>query len=260
MRQQYPKNTFYSISVKFFISLFFILTMSPMYENISEACPACDVGSGPDNERDNKSLADLQKIFEEKGKDALPNIREAFKTSKDPLVIKRSANFLVVLNDTESIPKMESMLLELVKPVTYTAFGPGATEFQSRLAVAHAMIKFGPTTVGHRIWEKYGRLDLKRKEEVPFILSALKDPHLDERMIIILNKAEDYRLMQGALEALAGGGSDKILPYLRAKIEAWQAQGLVTGSSAKPGAPMIDYSSLILKAEIAIHHIGKRFR
>ena len=138
------------------------------------------------------------------------------------MVIKRAANYLVVLNDTESIPQMEKMLLVLTKQGGSTAFGLGIPEFLSRLAVAHALIKFAPTTVGDRIWETYDRMDRNRKAEVPYILNALRDPSLDKRMISILNKAEDHHLMLGALEVLAMGGTAKAIPYLESKAKEWR--------------------------------------
>ena len=228
--------------------------------NMAYACPACYIGSGSGNKRDNKPLTDLRKIYEEKGKDALPYIREALKTGTDPLVIKRAANYLVVLNDTESIPQMENMLLDLIKRVAFTTFGLGIPEFRSRLAVAHALIKFGPTTVGDRIWEKYDRLDWKRKDEVPYILNALKDPRLDERMITILNKAEDHQLMLGALEVLAIGGSAKDLPYLESMATEWRNKGTGTGTNPRPDAQEIDYMPLTIRADNAIYLIKRRNR
>ena len=260
MRQRYQKNKKDRMMVKCLVASFFILTVFNMHENIAEACPACLVGAQSGHDHDSKALAALRKTYEEQGEDAIPYIRKVLKTSKDPLVIKRAANYLVVLNDTASIPYFESMLLDLVKNEAPTKFGSDTAEFQSRLSVAHALIKMRPTTVTDRIWESYDRLDRKRKEEVPYILNALKDPHLDERMIIILNLAEDHQLMQGALEALATGGSDKILPYLRSKIEAWRNRSIGTGTNPRPGAPAINYSRLIFKAEITIHYIGNRFR
>lgn len=230
------------------------------WENIAGACPACSIGSGAVKERDNKPLADLRKIYEEKGKGALLYIRAVLKTGTDPLVIKRAANYLVVLNDTVSIPQMENMLLDLIKRVALTTFGLGTPEFQSRLAVAHALIKFGPTTVGDQIWEKYDRLDWKRKDEVPYILNALQDPNLDERMITILNKAENHQLMLGALEVLAIGGSAKALPYLESKAKEWRNKGAETGTNPRPDAQAIDYMPLTIRTDNAILFIKRRNR
>jgi len=260
MRQRYLKNKTCRMSAKCLVPLFVILAMFNLYENIAEACPACLVGAQSGHDHDSKALAALRKTYEEQGEDAIPYIRKVLKTSKDPLVIKRAANYLVVLNDTASIPYFESMLLDLVKNEAPTKFGSDTAEFQSRLSVAHALIKMRPTTVTDRIWESYDRLDRKRKEEAPYILNALKDPHLDERMTIILDKAEDHQLMQGALEALAIGGSNKILPYLRSKIEAWRAKSIGNGTNPKLGGAAIDYSKLVIKAEIAVYRIGNRFR
>jgi hypothetical protein len=155
---------------------------------------------------------------------------------------------------------MESMLLDLVKQVAFTTFGFGTPGFHSRLSVAYALRRFGPTTVGDRIWEKYDRLDWNRKSEVAYILSALKDPHLDERMATILNKEEDHQLMQGALEAMIVSGSHQSLPFLRSKVEAWIDKPNGMGTNPRPGEPTINYKWLRIKAETAIFFIDNRWR
>jgi hypothetical protein len=71
--------------------------------NHTEACVACCAGYAPGAERFNKPLADLRIIYEKKGRDALPYIRDALMTSTDPLVMKRAAEYIVDLNDREII-------------------------------------------------------------------------------------------------------------------------------------------------------------
>ena len=246
---------------KICVDLIFVLIVFFLQGTVAHACPLC--GGAVDesaDERFNKPLADLRTVYEQKGKDALPDIREVLKTSTDPWVIQRAVNYLVDLDDRESIHQMESMLLDLVKQVAFTTFGFGTPGFHSRLSVAYVLRRFGPTIVGDRIWEKYDRLDWNRKSEVAYILSALKDPHLDERMATILNKEEDHQLMQGALEALIVSGSHQSLPFLRSKVEAWVNKPNGIGTNPRPGAATIYYKWLRMKAETAIFFIDNRWK
>jgi HEAT repeat protein len=243
------------------VGLVFVLIVFFLQGTVVHACPLC--GAVVDESADesfNKPLAYLRIVYEQKGKDALPDIREALKISTNPAVIQRAANYLAELNDRESIRQMESMLLDLVKQVAFTTFGFGTPGFHSRLSVAYALRRFGPTTVGDRIWEKYDRLDWNRKSEVAYILSALKDPHLDERMTTILNKEEDHQLMQGALEAMIVSGSHQSLPFLRSKVEAWIDKPNGMGTNPRPGEPTINYKWLRIKVETAIFFIDNRWR
>jgi HEAT repeat protein len=184
-----------------------------------EACEACWSGHGSGDERFNRPLTDLRKIYEKEGRNALPHIRQALMKSPDPLVIRRAAGYIVELGDTDSIPLFEEMLLALVKKGTFSTFGLGTHDSQRRLIVAHALVKFGPTETGDRIWEKYDRLGVKRKSEVPYILNALEDPKLIERLLEIVNRKENHLLMMGALSVLAIGGTTEALAALRSKVE-----------------------------------------
>jgi HEAT repeat protein len=246
---------------KICVDLIFVLIVFFLQGTVAHACPLC--GLAVDESADesfNKPLAYLRIVYEQKGKDALPDIREALKISTNPAIIQRAANYLVDLDDRESIRQMESMLLELVKQVAFTTFGFGTPGFHSRLSVAYALRRFGPTTVGDRIWEKYDRLEWNRKSEVAYILSALKDPHLDERIITILNREEDHQLMQGALEAMIVSGSHQSLPFLRSKVKAWINKPNGTGTNPGPGEPTINYKFLRIKAETAIFFIDNRWK
>jgi hypothetical protein len=214
----------------------------------AEACPACWAGYGSGDERFNKPLADIRIIYEKQGKDALPYIRNVLKTSTDPLVIKRTAGYIVDLDDRDSIPLLEDMLVTLTKRVAFSSFGLNTYDFQCRMAVAHALIRFGPTPVTDRIWDRYDRLDFARKSEVPYILNALEDPSLIERLEEILEREEDHQLMMGALDVLGIGGNQADVPLLRSKIQSWDDRA---NSS-------INYSVLKIKAEWAISAIEDR--
>jgi hypothetical protein len=249
------------VSKKICVDLILVLIVYFLQGTIANACPLCGLAVDESaDERFNKPLANLRILYEQNGKDALPDIREVLKISTDPAVIQRAANYLVDLDDRESIHQMESMLLDLVKQVAFTTFGFGTPGFHSRLSVAYALRRFGPTIVGDRIWEKYDRLDWNRKSEVPYILSALKDPHLDERMATILNKEEDHQLMQGALEAMIVSGSHQSLPFLRSKVKAWVNKPNGIGTNPRPEAATINYKWLRMKAETAIFFIDNRWK
>lgn len=226
--------------------------------SLAHGCAGCWAGYGPGQERFNKPLADLRKTYEKEGRDALPYIREALMTSPDPLVMRRAANYIVELNDTDSIPIFEDMLSILLKRVAFSSFGLDTYDFQGRLAVAHALVKFGPTKLGDKIWKKYNRLDLKRKSEVPYILNALQDPHLDERLMEILNREEDHQLMMGALDVFAIGGGAQALPVLRSKVVEWSNKSAETADNPDPDAPVLYYTPLRIKAEKAVSAIEKR--
>ncbi len=225
--------------------------------SLAHGCAGCWAGYGPGQERFNKPLADLRKIYEEQGRDALPYIKEALKTSKDPLLMRRAAGYIVELNDTESLPLFEDLLSVLLKRVAFSSFGLDTYDFQGRLAVAHALVNFGPTKLGDKIWERYDRLDFNRKSEVPYILNALQDRKLDERLLEILNREDDHQLMMGALDVLAIGGSTDSLPVLRSKIVEWSNKSTETVDT-NPDTPVLYYSALRIKAERSISAIEER--
>lgn len=229
-----------------------------LWAGYAQACPACWAGYGSGDERFNKPLADLRIEYEAKGRDALPYIRDVLKTSTDPLVLKRAANYIVELNDDESIPLFEDMILLLIKRVSFSAFGVDTYDFMGRLAVAEALVKFGPTDLADRIWERYDKLNHLRKDEVPHILNALGDPQLDERLIEIVNREEDHQLVIGALSVLGYGGTERAAPALEAKIEEWSGKSKGTGSNPRPEAPEIYYTPLRVTAEKALTAIQER--
>ncbi len=222
------------------------------------ACFACWAGYGPGEERLNKPLADLRIIYEKKGRDSLPYIRQALTTSTDPLVIKRAADYIVELNDRDSIPYLEYVLSQLTKRVAFSTFGIGTSGYQGRLAVAHALAILDPPSMADQIWQKYAKLDLNRKSEVPYILNALEDPKLTERLLIILNLMEDHQMMVGALNVMAAGGDAAALPVLREKAEQWEAKASQPRLSSKPMKPVFYYSVLEIKAKRAIDAIEAR--
>ena len=222
------------------------------------ACFACWAGYGPGEERLNKPLADLRIVYETKGKGSLPYIRDALTTSTDPLVIKRAADYIVKLNDRDSIPYLEDVLSQLTKRVAFSTFGIGTPGYQGRLAVAHALAKLDSPNFADHIWHKYDELGLDRKSEVPYLLNALEDPDLTMRLVTILNYAEDHQLMVGALNVLASGGSSAALAVLREKAGQWEARADQPLDTGKPDNPILHYSVLEIKARRAIDAIEAR--
>jgi hypothetical protein len=201
-------------------------------------------------------LANLRKIYEKEGRNGLPYIRQALMTSPDPLVMRRAAGYIVELGDTDSIRLFEDMLLALVKKGAFSTFGLGTYDSQRRLIVAHALVKFGPTKIGDRIWEQYDRLDVKRKSEVPYVLNALENRKLTERLLEIVNRKENHLLMMGALDVLAIGGTAEALTALRSKVEEWSVEPAEPIDDSNPDPP--SYSALRVMAERAISAIEKR--
>lgn len=243
---------------KYLLPFFLVLLVCAGPRDYSHACPLCWAGYGPGAERFNKPLADLRIVYEEKGRDALPYIRDVLMTSTDPLVIERAAGYIAELNDRDSIPLLVDLLSLLIKRVAFTSFGLGTPGFQGRLAAAHALAKLGPSNICDQIWKKYERLNLNRKTEVPYILNALLDPRLTDRLLIILNKEEHHQLMVGALDVLAMGGSADALPILRQKAKKWQDADAKTTHRSNPNTPLLYYSALEVKAKKAISAVEAR--
>jgi hypothetical protein len=242
---------------------YFVLLLMPLFclglASYAEGCAGCWAGYGSGDERYNKPLADLRKIYEKDGRDALPYIRKALSTSTDPLVMRRAAGYIVELKDADSLPLLNDMVLMLTKRVAFGKFGYGTYEFQGRMAVAHALANFGSQEeLANRIWGKYDKLDMNRKTEVLYILNALKDPKLTERSLEILERQEDHQLMFGALDALAIGGNGQALPVLKERVEVWSNLGTGGGDSQNPDAPLIHYSALRIKAEQTILTLEER--
>ena len=225
------------------------------------ACPACWAGYGPGAERFNKDLADLRSLYETHGRGALPKIRDILKATNDPMVQQRALEYIAELSDVESIPVLENLLSDLTKRVAFTTFGvtldPGP--YQTRLKIAHTLASLGSTDVADKIWKKYPRMDHERKSEVPYILNALADPKICTRLKDILEVAEDYQLMIGALNVLAIGGDETVVPFLQVKISEWKMKKQDTRSVSNPFTS-VEFSVLKIKAEQAIFQIEQRTR
>ncbi len=237
--------------ILFLIVLLF--TSSP--KNQASACPACWAGYGSGDERFNKPLADLRILYEKEGRGALPVIRELAKSHDDPVVKDRAISYLVELEDKAIVPMLEDIITDLTKRVSFSSFGRDSLDFQRRLRAAHALGKLGSTTkLVNRIWEKYNRLDHQRKAEIPYLLNALKDPQLTERLLEILAQEKDHQLVLGAIEVLGMGGDLKAVPFLEGKIKEWEVQKTTTTESISA----INYSVLKIKAEQACFAINER--
>ncbi|MDI6754816.1 MAG: HEAT repeat domain-containing protein [Thermodesulfobacteriota bacterium] len=230
----------------------------PWLSGYAEGCPACWAGYGSGDERFNKPLADLKILYEKNGKTALPAIREAVRTHIDPMVKKRAIAYLLEMNDVESIPLLEDMLAELLKRVSFSSFGTDSIDFQTRLRISHALAKLGAKGFADRIWERYYRLDQPRKAEVPYLLNALEDPRLTDRLLEVLKRGEDHQLMLGAIEVLGMGADAKGLSFLRSKMIEWERKNLEPRESTDPPDPLIYYSVLRIKAEQACFSIEER--
>ena len=224
------------------------------------ACPACWAGYGPGDERFNKPLADLRKSYEREGIQAIETIRQALQTSTDPLVVSRAADYIVQLADHASIGLLEQKILDVIRRVAFTTFGLGTDAFQSRLAAAHALSQFGHITVADQLWNNFHRLDWKRKDEIPFILNALKDPQLDRRMMTILEQEEDHQLMINALDVMALGGGAQSIHFLQTAISKWDPRTTGTGTNPRPEGRIIYYVPLKIKARAALSSISFRNR
>ena len=244
-----------NLGLKLFISIFMFSTAA----GLAEACPACWTGYGPGAERFNKALADLRISYESQGKDALPQIKKVLKISNDPLVQKRAIEYVAELEDTGAVPLLEDLLYDLVKRVSFSTFGVDSAQFQTRLAAAHTLANLGSIRMADKIWHRYDRIGFAKKSEVPYVLNALGDPRLHERLSDILNRCEDHQLMVGALVVFAVGGNEKALPFLRLKIDEWRNKPAEPDFKAGSFST-IEYSIWRIKAEQAITKIEERSR
>ena len=198
-------------------------------------------------------------MYESQGRDALPQIKKVLKASNDPLVQRRAIEYIAELEDVNSIPLLEDLVSDLVKRVSFSTFGFGSIPFQTRLKAAHTLANLGSTGLADKIWNRYDRLDWPRKSEVPYILNALGDPNLSERLLRILDRYENHQLMVGALDVLSMGGDEEALPFLRLKIAQWGNKPANVDDSEKSFTP-VEYSVWRIKAQQAILKIEDRSR
>ena len=225
---------------------------------LAEGCAGCWSGYGPGDERFNKPLADLRILYEKEGKTCLPAIEDALITDRDHLVKQRAAGYIGEIKDPNSIPTLEAVIAELYKKVSFGNFGVGTPEFQTRLKVAHVLASMGPGNNADRIWQRYDRLDGLKKSEVPYLLNALNDPKLSERLLEILSRGKDPYAIISALEILATNGGVQVLSSLKSRVTEWEGKEPESSDPANPDAPIIYYSVLRIKAEQTIFQIEER--
>ena len=244
------------------LALMFPLLLLPLVlqglGGFAEGCAGCWSGYGTGDERYNKPLADLRILYEKEGKACLSSIENSLIFDKDHLVKQRAVTYIGEIKDPTSIPTLESMIAELYKKVSFGFFGVGTPEFQTRLKVAHVLASMGPGNNADRIWQRYDRLDGLKKSEVPYLLNALNDPKLSERLLEILNRGKDHFAMISALEVLASGGNAQVLPLLKSKVTEWEGKAPESSDPANPDAQVVYYSALRVKAEQTIFLIEDR--
>ena len=237
---------------------FLMLLLSPAGASVVEGCAGCWSGYGPGDERYNKPLADLRVLYEKEGKAALRAIEETLISNPDHRVKQRAATYIGEINDPSSIPVLEGMVVELIKRVSFGNFGVGTADFQTRLKVAHVLAQMGPGDLADRIWNRYDRLDQLKKSEVPYLLNALNDPHLLDRLLDILRRGKDHQAMVAAIEVLAMGAYEQVLSFLRSKLEEWSEREPEPSEPDDPDSPLVHYPVLKLKVEQAIFQLEER--
>lgn len=241
-----------------FILPVILLIISLLYPPQTLGCPDCWGGYGPGEERYNKPLADLRIIYENHGDQAIDAIHEAFISSKDHLVKQRAIDYIVQLNATGSIPLLEKELYELIKRVSWSAFGVGTPEYDTRVKVAQALAGFGANTIADKLWFGYENLDRPRKSEIPYILFFLNEPLAVDRTIEILNNEKDHILILGALEVLSLAADEKAIPAIRDKMHAWDIDRQFADSKRRIGA--LEFTIRHIKAQKAIDKIEYRIK
>ncbi len=237
---------------------FLILSIWRGPGSMAGACLFCQANFDPMNGSFNQPAAELIKTYKRDGRDALPYIREQLMTSTDPSLIQTAVKYIVELDDTESVPIMEDLISSLTKRVAFGVFGIGSSEFHCRMVLSHALVNFGAgERMADKIWRKYEQMSFERKTEVPFILNALEDPILEERLMDILDREEHQQLMVGSLHVLRVVGRPQALPGLRKKVGEWtkkKEEGFSNRDQSRP----VHYIPLIIEAEMAISAIEDR--
>ncbi len=242
---------------KYLWLLLLIAFFSHLLGGNAEGCAACEAAGRLANESENKAFYALRILYERKGREALPFIRRGLKLDNNPPVQMRAAAYIAELNDTESIPQLEKILSELVKRVSFSAFGLKTTDFRRRWIVAYTLGTLGAPGMADRIWARYDRFTLSKKMEVPSILAALADPKLTEHLMGIITKCEDHQLMIVTLDTMATGGNAQSLPFLRSKIVEWEAKAAENSGSVNIDT-QFDYFVLSRKAAQIIPKIEER--
>ena len=222
-----------------------------------EGCAACVAAAKLAKESENKAFYALRILYERKGREALPVIRRALKLDNNPPAQMRAVGYIGDLNDTESIPQLERIMSELFKKVSFSKFGVDTIDFQKRWIVAYTLGRLRAPGVAERIWARYDRFGLRKKTEVPHILSALRDPQLTEHLMGIIVGCEDHQLMIVTLDTMAKGGNAQAIPFLRSKIVEWEAKAAGSSGSVNIDS-QVDYFVLSRKAAQIIPKIEQR--
>ena len=227
------------------------------------ACALCRSLFNPEmgEDRADRTIDDLKKKHQENGAAALPILRDALRISlddsNDPLLSQQIIDYMALINDAESIPIMEDILAELVKRVSFSRFGLETPEFLTRLKAAHALAKFASTKIADRIWNGYDRLNQPKKTEIPYILNALEDPKLTERLMHMLNQEEAARdVMSIAMDVMVLSGDRSALLFLEKKENEWNNHYEEAVTTSRVGASMF-YYGLKAKAGEAILRLKK---
>ena len=225
----------------------------------AQGCAACVAAGKLARESENKAFYALRILYERKGREALPVIRRALSLDGNPPAQMRAVAYVSELKDTESIPRLESILAELFKLVSFSQFGIETVDFQRRWIVAYTLGTLRAPGVAERIWARYERFTPSKKSEVPYILGALGDTKLTEHMMGIINRCENHQLMMATLDTMATGANAEAIPFLESKIIEWEAKAKQTPGSVDV-TNGIDYFVLSRAAAQAIPQIEERVR
>ncbi len=244
---------------KYLWLLLLIPFCSHLLQGRAEGCAACDAAGKLARESENKAFYALRILYERKGREALPVIRRALALDSNPPAQMRAVAYVAELKDRESIPRLESILAELFKLVSFSQFGIDTVDFQKRWIVAYTLGTLRAPGVAERIWERYERLTPSKKSEVPYILSALGDPKLTEHMMGIINQCENHQLMMATLDTMATGANAEAIPFLESKKIEWEARAKETSGSIDV-VNQVDYFVLSRAAGQAIPQIEERVR
>lgn len=164
------------------------------------------------------------------GAAAIPRLREILLSVDEDSVVRLAAiRHLRALGDKGSAPLFRRLVLEVLDASAIGFFRADDSNAQIRAEAAAALNAMGDEGLADLFWEARSVLPRDRALEVLRLLWRLGDPQAQERMIEVLNTADDDEIAFQAVVELRRNGDARAIPPLREKLKLWRklvAQGV----------------------------------
>ena len=166
----------------------------------------------------------VRELVREKGKKAIPELREILACSESPHLQAKlaAARELGRLRDRESIPVLRGIVLEIVKAGSPGRFGSITPEHSLREAAAAALCRMGVEGVGEEIWQTRRDLPPERREELPRIFYYLGVPGLEDKLLEMLSAPDNDLVEFQVVLELRRSGTSRSIPRLKKILAGWQ--------------------------------------